>query len=121
MTSEHAKQTAPMLVRPFPPRQITGNPYFYYGYVGSLPVDAKRATSHCCDQTHRGSTAAKTCSEQAALKQNAEIIDREAVRPAVEELRAVLSDVMDAFQADGTYLDTTNAYDRARALLEKYA
>ncbi len=51
------------------PRQITGNPFFYWGYIherGAPPSTLRQ----CCGKTHRGSFAALMCSEKAALTLN---------------------------------------------------
>lgn len=47
--------------RVFEPRQITGRPAYYYGYIGR-----NRPERHCCKRgIHRGVGAARRCSELA--------------------------------------------------------
>jgi hypothetical protein len=52
--------------RSFPPRQITGKPMYYYGYIGR-----ERAEEHCCARgMHRGAQAAIRCAKKAAKSRN---------------------------------------------------
>lgn len=55
----------------FPPRQITGNPMYYYGYVGR-----GKPERNCCllsdgrARAHRGAQAAERCAARMAARLN---------------------------------------------------
>lgn len=52
--------------RAFPPRQITGKPFCYFGYIGRNTPEA-----HCCNPgEHRGAQAAINCARRAAKVRN---------------------------------------------------
>jgi hypothetical protein len=49
------------------PRQLTGTPYVYHGYVTR---DRKRAEMTCCARDHRSPKAALRCAERKARELN---------------------------------------------------
>ncbi len=53
--------------RVFPPRQITGKPFCFFGYIGR-----KKRERHCHNGNHRSEIAATRCSIRAAILANQE-------------------------------------------------
>ncbi|MDE2102553.1 MAG: hypothetical protein KGL39_35225 [Patescibacteria group bacterium] len=51
-----------------PPRQITGKPYWYYGYVQR--GDDHATLRHCHEGMHRGRMAAQRCEVRAVRRLN---------------------------------------------------
>lgn len=51
--------------RAFAPRQLTGKPYVYHGYVGH-----DRVEELCCTRDHRYPGTAVKCAERAARRRN---------------------------------------------------
>lgn len=62
------------LWRAFPPRQITGRPFSYYGYVGRDRIERHCHTTPLSAGAgpgeHRGADTARRCAERAARRLN---------------------------------------------------
>jgi len=48
--------------RAFPPRQLTGSPYKYHGYIGREKIEEL-----CCSSFHRSPATAFRCANRAAI------------------------------------------------------
>lgn len=108
---------------PFPARQITGNPFFYYGYVGRGDPRCK-PLDHCCTTDgkptmHKGYAEAMQCAAERARQVNIEDerTRAEAVARALKELVRVTDEAMCGRHSDE---ETEDATDEARAALAEW-